>query len=800
MNDDILVRYELAQKIHQGMKHNGLVRNDFVLPHWIVGSHCFWYKRATTDGEEYRLVDPQTASNKPLFDHGALASSLSNRMNETVDSQNLPIENVVATQQPLLVHFSAFNKHWQLEPESTICEEVEVNIPIHNSAFSNDPLFTPQYLPADQQTLHSPDGSKSVFIREHNLWIHDLTTGDEEALTEDGIPEYSYSSDRSVGLDTAVPAIWSPDSKYLFTVRRDSRKVVQRTQINYVPKDGSLRPQVEKNMMPLPGDEHVESYELAAFDIHTKQRQVADYPTLPLVHCGIFMAGFFRARLGWWSVDSRHAFFVHVTRGAKTVRVVKWDTQTGATHILFEEYSSTFVRLSHEVLDPLLIYPLPDRDELIWFSERSGWGHLYLYDLSTGKMKHPITEGRWLVRNILHYDAKRRELLIQTAGRDSKINPYYRDICKVNIDSGVLTPVISGCFEYNVYEPLSYQVGVSILLNEESGEITGVSPCGQYIVTTRSRVDTIPVTVLIDRNGEEILELETADVSNLPNNWQWPEPVKLKGSDGHTDIYGVVFRPPGFSPDISYPVVEYSNSTRIFSGFPQGSFINSHIDGAIYYLSSAIAALGFVVVSIDGRGAPLRDKAFLDHHYSDPVYTSDFEDRIAGIHQLAERYPYMDLERVGIVSPEHPTNAIYSLFKHPEFYKVCVQHCLTDPRFGVSMDEIYDGTIDDAVRNGNNYPENYVKYFSGKLLLIVGMTSTTAMNSSFRLVEAMQKANKDFDLLCMPNMHHEMTGYTIRREWDYLVTNLLGAKPPHGFQLRLASDIQNEIIVKDMCD
>lgn len=797
MKDAILTRYELAGKIHQGSARNTMTKNDVVHPHWIVGSHCFWYKRASKNGNELRLVDPQSATNEPAFDHKALSDALSNATKQIIDYQNLPLKNVTITLAPLEVFFTAFDKHWGFKSETEELKEIEEIQQDRRSPFGDNPIFSPQFLPADQQTLDSPNGTTTAFIRDHNIWLRDLTTGDERVLTEDGTVDYSYSSNRCLGIDTAVQAQWSPDSKRLFTVRRDSRKVVPRTTINYVPLDGSLRPQVQEYKLPSPGDEHVDPYHFAAIEVSTGQLQAADYPPIPLTRSGILTDGFFRAKLGWWSYDSQHAFFVDVTRGAKAVRVVKWDTHSGSTQVLFEETSDTFVKLCHELLDPLQILPLPNSDELIWFSERSGWAHLYLYDLKTGKLKHSITEGEWLVRDLLHYDPNRRELLLRTAARDPDISPYYNDICKVNIDSGVLTTLVSGCFDHSVYLINGCRIQCDNISGNEYGEVNGVSPCGNYLVTTRSRVDTVPETLLIDRNGEEILTIEIADVSGLPTDWQWPEPVKLKGADGKTDIYGVVFFPHGFSPDKSYPVVEYANAARTFSGSPQGSFINSQQNGFVYYFASALAALGFIVVTMDGRGTPLRNKAFADHHYGDPAFTSDFTDRIAGLQQLAKRYPSMDLERVGIASAEVPTNAIYALLKYSDFYKVVVQHCPWDPRFvPAPFEEMYNGTVDKTVMTKACYPEDFVESFSGKLLLIVGMTSTITMASTFRFVEAMQKANKDFDMLCMPNMNHEMTDYTIRREWDYLVRNLQGIEPPQGFQFRRGDVVETDHLIE----
>ena len=433
--------------------------------------------------------------------------------------------------------------------------------------------------------------------------------------------------------------------------------------------------------------------------------------------------------------------------------------------------------------------PLAETNELIWFSERSGWAHLYLYDLNTGKLKGAITEGEWLVRNVLHYDIEKREIILQTAARDKAISPYYRDICKVNIDTKNITPIMSGCYDHCVYQPFSFIVSMHEALGLEGEGVSGVSGCGNYLVATRSRVDSIPVSVLVDRNGREILVLEMADVSNLPDGWQWPESVKLTGADGTTDIYGVILRPQGFSESGSYPVIEFSCSQRGMSTLFQGAFVNTVFAGMDYLLAQALASLGFIVVLIEGRGTPLREKSFQDYHYGDLLYANNFEDRISGIRQLAERYSYMDIDRVGITGHENQTNNIYALLQYSDFYKVAVVNCIFDPRFNIaSLGEVYDGT-ENSDESETRYAEDCIENFGGKLLLIQGMLSYTTPAGMFRLVKALQKANKDFEMLCLPNLIHEMTSYTIRREWDFLVKHLQDINPPFEYKLKTGKDI-----------
>lgn len=773
MDNDLLARYEQAQSIMQGPHTNHTSLNDAVFPHWIENSQCFWYLRETKSGKEFRLVHASEATNTLAFDHQTLARVLTDITGQKANPCHLPIVNVSMTLSPLQIHFQCAGDHWCYEPSSTHCAKEE-SITV-------------------QPGILSPNGKKTAFVREHNLWIRDQASGIERPLTEDGTKDYSYAS-TFLGIDTAVQVLWSPDSTRLLTVQLDTREVRSRPLISYVPQDGSLHPVLNELKAAYPGDEHVESYRLVSIDASTGLCYAADYSNLPYAQVGAAYYGFFTSGLGWWSPDNRHAFFIDLTRGSKEVRVVRWDTITGVTKVLFEESTSTYIRIAEDLCALPVFVPLPETDELIWFSERSGWAHLYLYDLNTGKLKHPITEGQWLVRGILHYDKQHRELLFQSAARDPNINPYYHDICKVNIDSGELSSIKHGCFDHVVYYPshfcliLRTQMKVDYAGDKVNfmDDVYGTSPCGRYVVTTYSRVDTPPISVLIDRQGNEILTLETTDVSGLPANWHWPEPVMLKADDDQTDIYGVVFRPPGFSPDRSYPVVDFHVGMRTLSMMPTGSFINQNI--ATYYEMAALAALGFIVVGILGRGTPYRNKVFQDHNFGKPGKDDDLADHIAGLQQLAKRYPYMDLDRVGITGMESAEHAIYASLYHSGFYKVAVSHCFADPRFSVSLLDMYIGIVDQKTLLSTSGPEDCIKSFGGKLLLIHGVL-TIGSEPMFRLVDALQKANKDFDMLCLPNLAAQITSYSRRRGWDYLVTHLQNVTPPHEFQLTTSEDL-----------
>lgn len=766
MKDNIRTLYEQAQAFMQGVLTNRMVLNDAVFPHWINKTNSFWYVRETRKGKEFRLVDASAARNTNLFDHQALADALTEYSGQFVNYQDLPIKDAMVSLSPLQIRFQAFGKNWLFKPSGAGLQEIEIDC---------------------TEGLSSPDGKKTVFFREYNLWVRDHISAEEQALTRDGTKERYYANPHNLN-NLPDHWQWSPDSKFLLARQVDVRNVASRATIQFFPDDGTQQPQLHSVKMAYPGDKITESNRLFIINVTNGCVLAAKYRSLPLSIYGT-INGLSVPTMAWWSIDSRRLFFIDVDRGAAVVRVVELDAYTGDTRVLFEERSDTFVKLSNTLLDRPLFLPLPESYELIWFSERTGLGHLYLYDLNTGKLKNTITQGQWLVREVLHYDTERREIILQTAGRNRSISPYYRDICKVNIDTGLMIPIISGDFEYKVYKSHNYLVNARHMFGLNSVDVDGVSPDGQFLVTTRSRVNTTPVSLLIDRNGKEILTLETADTHGLPSDWHWPEPVKLRGADGQTDIYGVMYRPPGFSPDNCYPVIDFSCSPRNLSIVPQGSFVNSDPDfGLAYFSCAALSSLGFIVVAMEGRGTPLRGKEFQDYHYGDVSSTCEPNDRIVGLRQLAKRYPYMDLGRVGITGFDNIASPVYGLLNHPEFYKVAVVFCYTDPLSAIcQQSEMYDGI---SLNNSKTlYPENIINSLEGKLLLIQGMLDPVALSGTFRLVEALQKANKDFDLICMPSKGHDVPTYAIRRSWDYLVAHLQGVQPPKEFHLTTGLDL-----------
>ena len=493
--------------------------------------------------------------------------------------------------------------------------------------------------------------------------------------------------------------------------------------------------------------------------------------------------GFFNDNHGWWREDSQSAYFIDIDRYSRRARVVEVNAQSGVTRIVLEETSETKLSFAnHDTWAPNCRY-LPETEELIWYSERSGWAHFYLYDLKTGALKNAITAGEWRVHNLVRFDARRRELFITTAGRVAGRNAYYRDLVRVHIDMGEMVTVVAGDYEHNIANRSDFSTIYDQHLCADVDACNGVSPNSDYAVVTRSRVDTVPETVLLDRHGEQIMVVETADLT-LPEGWEWPEPVKMTAADGETDIHGVIYKPSNFDPNRSYPVV---NATYVYnpwtSHVAKGSFTQSGLDGANYYYEAALAQLGFIVVQMDGRVCSGRSRAFADA--SDGVSYEEgnkLEDHVAGTKQLIERYSYMDADRVGIASMGRGSGPVMGLMKYPEFYSVGVGVPIMDSRLSPWVEKHIGpaGMAPDTLMLEDCAPD-----FKGKLLQCVCLLSASdsVITGTLRVLDALQRANKDVDVVVEPRVAAGVSSYQLRRMWDYLVRHLQGNTPPEGFEL-----------------
>ncbi len=747
-------RYDRAKEIQKNILDKRVIRNATLFPIWIGSEDCFWYERDLENGKEYRLVNVRSKTNECAFDHHSLANALAEKSNQTVDAYDLPIGRVKIDLEPLRIEFSAFDKRWFFEAAVNACTEI------------------PEY-PSDW--VVSPDGKRAAFARDHNVWVRDLDTDEEKALTYDGEPLYEYGATSAAWGDEVYQGfqvIWSPDSKRLLTVQRDLRQVKIMPVVHHVPQTGGVRPTVECKRIAFPGDDHVETFRLLSIDVESEVIQDAGYPRLSTFRNGWGLRG---GHLGWWAQDGQRAYFIDMDRGERRVRIVEFDTDTGATTVLVEEVSDTQINLSANSEDHPPFFVIAETNELVWWSERSGWAHLYLYDLDTGVEKHAITAGHWQVRDVIYFDAGRREVFVTTAGRSESKNPYYRDVVRINIDTGAMQTIVDSDHEYVVTSPKVEVVGwAGPFFGQDVLKSNSVSSSTNYIALTRSRADQAPMSLVVDRNGNEIMTIERADVSRLPQGWQWPEPVKLLAADGKTDIYGLVFKPSDFCPQKTYPVLSHVYRSPDMSWVAKGSFSNGTGLGFTYRDAQVLAELGFIVVQIDGRGTTYRNKAFLDEGYGWLPSTSKTEDHVAGLQQLAQRYPYMDLERLGVVGLG---TGLESMLEYPDFYKVGVIFNHYDTRVMPSpFGEKHEGLSGRPA--GRQYAEEMIDNFKGKLLLMAGMLdSWHPPAGTFRIVEALSNAGKDFELLLHPNVNMDMTDDMVRRQWDFLVRHLQNVEP-----------------------
>ena len=771
--EEMTARYLCAESLMGGKFSKTIARNTTLVPCWIGESDCFFYVREFSIGKEYRLVDAREKKNTVAFCHKTVADALSLISKQNVNPEDLPISHLDITlssdREVAALEFSAFSQRWIFDVEDNQCKNIEVN---------------------PDNWLVSPDGKKAVFTRDHNIWLRDIDRAEEYPLTEDGEEFYCYASGPSAwGVKYSKPqleALWSPDSKRLFTLQIDTRKVKKLPLVEYVPSDGSSRPRLitPDRRLALPGDDHIDEYRFLAIEVATGKQQDVHYR-----RCSIFknVMGYFNvSHQGWWSTDNRHAYFIDIERrGDAIARLVEFDTFTGATRVVIEEESpDVCFRLRLDSRDPIHTRPLPDSGEVIWFSERSNWGHLYLYDQQSGKLKHAITEGEWVVREVHHYDVKKRELIIQTAGRVEGRDPYYRDICRVNIDTGVLTPLVSSDHEYIVFDAAS-ELGRNLGTVCDVVGGFGVSPTGSYLAATQSRVDLAPVSLLFDRDGNEIMTVETADVSDLPDGWQWPERVSLLAADGKTEVCGNMYFPTHFDPAKSYPVLDCTMVTYK-EGWPSaaGSFTNSPIAGMTYFTQAALAQLGFIVVDIVGRGTNNRGREFFSSPDTELPGSDCQIDRMVGIQQLAKRYSYMDLDRVGAGGAPSNSCGVSSLLGSPDFYKAAVSYSpLLDLRLAPAwFGEGYGRAH--LNEDGRLQVNDYAERLKGKLLLMHAMVSpTVSVAQTLSLVDALQEANKDFDLMLLPKLGYGESAYATRYGWDYLVRHVMGEEPPVGFKL-----------------
>lgn len=747
--------YARAEKM-MGYNTNSLVLRSGVRPAWLPDER-FWYRVTTAEGSEFVLVDPAHGTREAAFDQMKLAAALSKAANGTYDGRRLPFNSIDFSADGQSVLFNLSGRRYQCDRAGAQCAAIGAATGGGRGGRGGRGGLGG----GGRAEVLSPDGQRAAFIRDYNLWVREVHGGKETQLTTDGVKDYGYATDNAGWTSSERPIVlWSPDSRKIATFQQDQRKVGEM----YLVETKVGHPTLKEWKYPLPGDPVVTMIERVIIDVEAPKVIRLQMP--PDQHRSS-LCDDVECRGGeWgdvqWSPDAKHLAFVSTSRDHRDEKLRVGDAETGAIREVFEEKVATFYESGNGRINWTY---LPESNEFIWFSERDNWGQLYLYDLETGKLKNQITTGEGNVTQLLRVDEKNRELYFLAVGREKGRDPYFTHFYKVGFDGGHLT----------------------LLTPEDANHEIALSPSGRYFTDSYSTPVVPPVAVLRDDNGKLIATLEKADISRLTAaGWKPPEPIIVKARDGKTDLYGLMFKPTSLDPSKKYPIVNH-----IYPG-PQTGSVGSRSFSAARGDAQALAELGFVVVEIDGMGTPWRSKKFHEAYYAD-MGDNTLPDQVTGMQQLAQRYPWIDIDRAGIYGHSGGGYAAAdAMFRYPDFFKVGISEAGNHDNREYEDDwgEKWQGLLEDK-GSGNNYDsqanENFARNLKGHLLLAHGtMDNNVPPYNTLLVVNELIKANKDFDLLLLPNRNHGFGNepYMVRRRWDYFVRYLLGGEPPAGYQLR----------------
>ncbi|HET7273927.1 MAG TPA: DPP IV N-terminal domain-containing protein [Longimicrobiaceae bacterium] len=783
-----------------------LIYSTEVEPNWIEGTESFWYEWETSDGTFYYIVDAPRQTKRLIFDNDALAAELTRITRDPWNGRHLPIESIRFIDGNTL----------QFEVESSQDEEEEVlgdavrDQEEDEEGEESKPkpqkkVFYFEY-DLDTQTLReledyeapdnhpswasvSPDGQTIVYAKHHNLYmttaaeyqkVLDARRGKsgEEAdsadwkvelvetqLTDDGVEHYSYAAgdrgdtdkEREEAKDRRkrAPISWSDDSQRFALVRSDQRKVGE---LWVIHSTGNDRPELETYKYDMPGEENVTQQEIWIYDLPSRSKVKVTYPntwkdeSLDLANARQFRyPDSTEPRRSLWLGDgSGELHFIRYSRDRHRVDLMVADAASGIAHPIIEERLNTYI----ETQNP---ERLPNGD-LLWWSERDGWAHLYRYS-ADGELKNRLTEGPFSVQEVVGVDPDDGVVFFQAAGREEGEDPYYQHLYRVGLDGSGLRLLNEGNFDHRA----------------------DGSESNRYFVDSYSRVNTVPTSVLRDASGDELLELGTADFSMLLEaGWKMPEPFTVKAADGVTDLYGVMYLPFDFDPAKNYPIIEY-----VYPG-PQTESVSKSFSTNRY--ETALAQFGFVVVTVGNRGGhPSRSKWYHNYGYGN-LRDYGLADKKATVEQLAYRYPFIDIDRVGIYG--HSGGGFMStaaMLVYPDFFDVAVSSSgnHTNEVYNRWWSETHHG-VEEVVGDSGKVTFKYdiesnpelAENLKGHLLLTTGDEDNNVHPANtLRMADALIKANKRFDYFVFPGQRHgygNMSDYWFWLRAEYFVEHLLG--------------------------
>lgn len=731
-------------------KMSKMVGSTSVNPRWIEDTNNFWYSYENSTGKNWYYVNAERGNKRLLFDQEEMAAQLSESFSRTFNAKDLDLNGFEYDTDKKLFKFHV--------------DSIEFTYNINgNRLVRGDSLAKSK---RDNWKSYSPDSSYVVFAKHHNLFIMGKDDNDSTAtqITEDGERWFSYQfsdGDTSKTEKQRARVNWFEDSEKFWVKRQDKRKADELWVINSLKK----RPELETYKYPMPGDKNIYVDEIKVFDPATKKHVTLDTDKWKDQSLG----GAYFNQGGIFETDKSD--FLYILRRDRTwskIDVLKANTSTGEVKVLFSEESKPYFNTRYARLAII-----NEGKEFIWWSERTGWGQLYRYD-GNGKLKNKITTGSWVVGDLVKIDTAQSRLFFTGFGREKGQNPYYSNLYSAKFDGS----------------------GFQHLSPQDANHSINASDQGNYFVDNYSRVDQPTKSVLRDASGKIISTLEEADISQMvEQGWKAPESFSVKAADGATDIYGVMWKPFDFDSTKTYPIISYVYPGPQTEPFPANFRISG--SGA---RTSTLAQLGFIVVAMGNRGgSPVRSKYYHNYGYGD-MRDYPLADNKYGLEQLAGRHDFIDIDKVGIYG--HSGGGFMStaaLLTYPEFYKVAVSSAGNHDNsiYNIWWGEVHNGvkekkkTVTKMNADSTKTKEEVItfeapveanmelaKNLQGKLLLVHGdMDNNVHPANTIRLVDALIKAGKRFDMMILPGRRHGFgpsQPYFDRMSWYYFAEHLLG--------------------------
>ncbi len=776
---DRLSGYVQAEKFTQD-KLNTMLFSTTVDPHWFQQGNCFWYEYKTSEGQAWYVVDPSARTKQPLFHLDEFAAQLTEIVKDPFTAQQLPIQRLEAQPDGRTFTFQITSS--QEAPKDSVYNKdgkkkqvfyFSYDYPTRELTWLEEKKEDDKY---PGWASISPDGQTVVYAKDLNLYRmtredyeklkkneNDSTVTDVQ-LTTFGEKDFGFGQPYSLlNTDTLCNGkrkrvrgiVWSPDSRYFAVNITDSRKVKELWVINSM---ASPRPTLETYKYQMPGEMEAPVEHLYLFDMQTNSYR--EIPTDAYKNQTISLAQ--KPRLQKqrdahevateWLGDNTHFYLTRSSRDLHRIDICSYTIGEDSIRPLIEERMNTY-----QEVRPLAI--VNGGKELIHWSERDGWAHLYLYD-GEGNLKNRITKGAWHVDQVVKVDEARRVVYFLANGKEAGENPYYEHLYRVNLDGSGLQLVTAGDYFHTA----------------------AIDDDARFIVTNYSRVNTIPKADLLDNTGKKIMTLEESDFSQLfAAGYRFPEPFKVKAADGVTDLYGVMYKPFNFDSTKVYPIIDY-----VYPG-PQ-------VEATVYPFTrmtvrtDRLAQAGFIVITVGNRGGhPSRSKWYHNYGYGN-LRDYGLADQKAAIEQLANRYGFIDINRVGIHG--HSGGGFMStaaIFQYPDFFKAAVSCAGNhDNRiYNRWWSETHHGVKETVSEKGDTTfvyniktNEEIAHRLKGHLLLVHGdIDNNVHPGNTLRVVDALIRAGKRFDMLILPQQRHgfgDMNEYFYWRLVDYFSKSLLG--------------------------